>query len=455
MISGQEYDKYWKILGLSPGASLEQIKRKRDILAIKFHPDKALEGCTKTDPKETIAHGCGKTIADKIWFCSEKHKKAFEKAEEKIKEVNEAYDVLTSKSSGGSEPRYDTCDYCQEKYDFDRENYPKWKEFQKKNGEREGFHFCNKKRAWCYNNFFFCYVCEKKRTKGNDWDKVKRREQGIFFCSDNCQKIFNDENSTTCPFCQQKYPQGTGVNFIKNPEMVFCSEGCARNWEREKRNKKNLASQRTNFITDELKTLAGWNSLSEEEKENFIEQVNNSESEQFEDILQQAKKLIREKRSLNTRERESKKNNSGESNISDGETDSGYDSNHSNDTESQESEISNLLSLAQSQTKAEEKIDKLLKDSGISEQKLNQVKPLEGIDWKECLKNLDTPQKVEEFVNKIEQEILKLKLSKQEHQIKDKDPKNGWVLPTIILVLSFLALTSLLLIIRKRKQRRF
>jgi len=39
---------------------------------------------------------------------------------------------------------------------------------------------------------------------------------------------------------------------------------------------------------------------------------------------------------------------------------------------------------------------------------------------------------------------------------KDKDPSNDKILPIVILVVSFLALTSLILIIvRKRRQRRF
>jgi DnaJ-class molecular chaperone len=58
--------EYYKILGLSPGASQSQIKKAHRELALKYHPDKiAQSGLTK------------------------------EEAEKKFKEIQEAFEILT------------------------------------------------------------------------------------------------------------------------------------------------------------------------------------------------------------------------------------------------------------------------------------------------------------------------------------------------------------------------
>jgi len=109
--------------------------------------------------------------------------------------------------------------------------------------------------------------------------------------------------------------------------------------------------------------------LTAEEKQNSINQINNSEPKQFENILQQAKKLIKEKQKTKGGERRGGNNNSG--NNSGDNSDSGYDS---DDNQS----LTNIQELAKSQTQAEQEIEKLLKENGISEQELNQEKLLEG-----------------------------------------------------------------------------
>jgi len=51
---------------------------------------------------------------------------------EEFQKILQAYKILIGEESppesggggGNNEPRYDNCDYCGEKYDFDRENYP-------------------------------------------------------------------------------------------------------------------------------------------------------------------------------------------------------------------------------------------------------------------------------------------------------------------------------------------
>jgi len=61
-------------------------------------------------------------------------------------------------------------------------------------------------------------------------------------------------------------------------------------------------------------------------------------------------------------------------------------------------------------------------------------------------------------MEKMRQNIIALKAKKmaESSSNKDKDPSNDKILPIVILVVSFLALTSLILIIvRKRRQRRF
>jgi len=401
-------------LGLSSGATEKEIKKAYREKSLKYYPEKwkqttkagkkCKDGRCSLKPREK----------DEKWFCSDACRNTYKAVERNFQRIQESYDLLTGKTSPEPDQPDDPspCDHC--KKPTYGKFYHEFRSRKDKNGNAENFLFCSEK---CYNDF-------------------RLPEE--------------PEDFQTCPFCQQKYLQGTGVYFREEPETVFCTKECAFSWEREKRDKKDLASQRTNFITQNLEKLSNWDSLSEEEKQNFIEQVNNSESEQFENILRQAKNLIREKQALSPRGRKDRKNNSGQNHTSDHNSDSGYDSNQSQDSESEA--IPNLLSLAQSQAQAEEKIQKSLKNSGISETKLNQI--LGGTDWKEALKKLDTPQKIEEFTNKIEQEILKIiKLSEQSNSTKDKSPKNEWVLPTIILGVSFLALTSLILVVRKKKQK--
>jgi len=108
--------------------------------------------------------------------------------------------------------------------------------------------------------------------------------------------------------------------------------------------------------------------LTAEEKQNFINQINNSEPKQFKNIYQQAKKLIKEKQKQTGGEggNNSDNNNSGDNSDSD----SGYDSD--------DDQLINLQELAKSQTQAEQQIEKLLKENGISEQELNQDSLLKG-----------------------------------------------------------------------------
>ena len=323
-----------------------------------------------------------------------------------------------------------------------------------------------------------CGTCSKVKKDGEKgWKLGEWKEKGIpktYFCSQGCFDKFDwnsygSPKAPTCHFCRQQYQQGTGVYFENNPGMVFCSEKCARNWEKEVWNKKNLAKQRQSFIEETLKSLEGWNLLSDEEKKNFINQVNNSESSQFRNIWQQAKKLISEKQS----DGEGKGNENGNGYNNNGpsqsegeetgnETEGDSSDNNSEPNSDDNSNTNELpeniqeiahLPLPQAQQKSEQEIEKSLKENGISDQELNKENWLGGKDWKDYLKGLDTPQKVAEFTHKIRQSILKKALANPTSN-EDKKPNNDLILPAVIIILSLLALITLIIIIRKRKKQR-
>ena len=68
------FDKYYKILELENNASLDDIKKAYRKLAVKYHPDK------NPDNKEH--------------------------AEEKFKEISQAYEILTNKDKYAQDPRF-------------------------------------------------------------------------------------------------------------------------------------------------------------------------------------------------------------------------------------------------------------------------------------------------------------------------------------------------------------
>ena len=68
------FDKYYQILELENNASLDDIKKAYRKLAIKYHPDK------NPDNKEH--------------------------AEEKFKEISQAYEILTNKDKYAQDPRF-------------------------------------------------------------------------------------------------------------------------------------------------------------------------------------------------------------------------------------------------------------------------------------------------------------------------------------------------------------
>jgi hypothetical protein len=121
--------------------------------------------------------------------------------------------------------------------------------------------------------------------------------------------------------------------------------------------------------------------LTDEEKQNFIEQVNNSEPEQFENVYRQAKKLISEKQGTGRGGEEDNSSDNSNSDNSDSDSESDSSSNSSNSTDNEDGNNNNQLpekyqeithfSLPQAKVRAEQEIEKLLKDNDISEQELD------------------------------------------------------------------------------------
>ncbi|HKQ51991.1 MAG TPA: J domain-containing protein, partial [Pyrinomonadaceae bacterium] len=71
-----ELEKYYELLGVRPGASIQELKTAHRDLAKVWHPDRFAH-----DPRLQ------------------------QKAQEKLKEINEAYDQLTAAKSGRRPPR--------------------------------------------------------------------------------------------------------------------------------------------------------------------------------------------------------------------------------------------------------------------------------------------------------------------------------------------------------------
>ncbi|CAG8532581.1 2976_t:CDS:2 [Ambispora gerdemannii] len=198
------------------------------------------------------------------------------------------------------------------------------------------------------------------------------------------------------------------------------------------------------------------------EKENFIKQVNSSDPMQFRNIFKQVKQLLNSKKRKSEEDQTSGKGEeSGKNNSSDNDNsntvipESNSNNNSPNLPEPQNDNqpvTNNLptdiqaianLPLPQAQIKAEQEIEKLLKDNALSDQEL---------DTKNLL---DTPQKVAEFTNQMRQAILKKALTKKNSTKGEGKPQDmGLVKPIAILVLLLLVLTTLLIIVRKRRMRR-
>ncbi|CFW93030.1 protein of unknown function [endosymbiont DhMRE of Dentiscutata heterogama] len=421
------YSQSCKILGVSSGASQSEIKKAYHKLILKWSIDKWKQN---TKQGKSCSNGkCGLVPRDggERWFHSNECKKVFETVERNRNLVQEAYDILTGKNtpnpSGGrgqQPPPEEECDRCGKKYDFATR-------FEKFKGK--GFFFCSKK---CYDCFNVCDNCGKiERLKENElrqgiWkEKGWGMTKGKVFCSSNCrQKLeknpgkFDTDSLPNCDHCGEKFRLDEKgfytIYSFTGREEKFCSPKCRTEWGNKNQEKpeNNSETQQTNGPTSE----------------NGEEEGNETNDSDLDDHS------------------ESNSDNSSDSNPDqDGKSDNNLPKNIQ--------EIANLP-LLQAQARARQKIEKLLKDNDISDHELNQEDWLGKSDWKDYLKNLDTSQKVAEFANKVQQTILQKMLAKKTTTSNQKNPESDWVLPTIILGISLLSLITLLIIVRRRRQRR-
>lgn len=250
------YKQACKVLGIDTNASENEIKKAYRKKLIRWEISKwkqraAEKGYGCNDGKcGEVPHRGG----SQRFFHSPKCKEIYDLTERNYNLIKEAYQVLTGgkgqPNNGNNnhqpEPNRDNnlanCDFCRREYDFVNANYGR-KDFRKKDGENEPFDFCSKS---CYDNFYFCYVCENKRTKDNLGKWKKKRGHNIFFCSDACQKNFKQGGSSgqNDPFEEQdsKCDQ-CGGDFQKNEKGVkimwhigndksrwYCSEKCAKDY---------------------------------------------------------------------------------------------------------------------------------------------------------------------------------------------------------------------------------
>ncbi|CAI2162215.1 12447_t:CDS:2 [Funneliformis geosporum] len=97
LVTKTGYQQYYQVLGLTYGGTYtkKDIENAYKRQSLRYHSDKVVQ-CGNIRPG-SLAHGCAKSFNDEYWFCSEKHKKMFNEAEERMKEINQAYCALTGK----------------------------------------------------------------------------------------------------------------------------------------------------------------------------------------------------------------------------------------------------------------------------------------------------------------------------------------------------------------------
>jgi curved DNA-binding protein CbpA len=108
MVNKEEYEQYYKTLGLNENATLEEIKKKYKKLSLLRHPDKVLK-CTNTKPGEITLINCGnmyekKDKSKKRFFCKKEHKTLYKNSTKELQKINEAYEKLKNLKEGGGGP---------------------------------------------------------------------------------------------------------------------------------------------------------------------------------------------------------------------------------------------------------------------------------------------------------------------------------------------------------------
>ena len=282
------------------------------------------------------------------------------------------------------------------------------KEWFKSSNQKE---YCGK----CYRQYFIANFLKKLA----GWNQLGSKTQVHYLSQINkCKKAVDfrtlkqmvlktiQESSATCSQCNKEF-SGKRWTVENVEDKLFCSEVCCKNW---------------------IKLNQGGQG-----------QVNSQENENGGEIPT------------------TDSGESGDNSESDSDSSSDNEREENNDMLENIQEIANLP-LPQAQQKAEQEIEKLLKDNSISEAELDKEDWSGESNWKSHLRNLDTSQKVAEFTQKMYQEILRKALNKQNltsNQNNQKKPENDWTVPIIIFSLSLLALITLIIIIRKRRQKGF
>jgi curved DNA-binding protein CbpA len=115
---------YHQILGVEKTASEKEIKKAYRKLCLKYHTDK-IPNLAKSTGKcrgGEVGKICGSLEYDRQYHCSSECRKFFEQSEEKLKEINNAYEALTNKgenqkysesstSSSGASSQYSNFDF--------------------------------------------------------------------------------------------------------------------------------------------------------------------------------------------------------------------------------------------------------------------------------------------------------------------------------------------------------
>jgi len=453
---------YYGILGVGKNATESQIKNAYRKLALKYHPDKVVENAKREGKCKGGEKRCGSLEYEKRYNCTEECRNFFDYSEKMFKEIGEAYEVLSDQSQRWE---YD--------HDTDKPDYGNGKEgpeFECAGCHRQStYHYNEELKDKMGGQLIFCaynclFDCANPLciTGGKCCKHLVKSKSDGNFCSHDCLKDFRkrrgqwedydpDQNVKKCCECGGEVGDSRWINQWGSPICIPCAtEKCQHCGKQEVPTKGN----------GWLGYKSGWFCC----REHYKAWKNTEESEQSEEESEEeeiSNPLITE--NIN-REGENEIDGNDFEDVpitNHNHEDSPHNIPNSNkdnkeDNSQNAPEIIPNLSLVQSQAKAEAEIIKTLKESSISEQELNSNKKLlEQTNWKDYLKKANTPAKVEELVNNLKREILKLKLSKQNTSTENKNPKNKWILPTVISVVSFLALTSLVLIVRRKKQRRF
>ncbi|RHZ35531.1 J domain-containing protein [endosymbiont GvMRE of Glomus versiforme] len=281
--------KYYKILGISSTANLEDIKRAYRKLSLIYHPDKQ----------------AGNSNEQKI------------EAEKKMQEINEAYEVLSDSKKPDKE------DLSSSQSSWNAKRYK-----------------CNNEKNGCKRDCFISSLYKLKNiVYDNYWQEDRKKwwkKSSIFlFCSSSCLKEFKKKSlfcckkccntflkelkngSGYCPpcfeiknnSCESRFPKNSDIKkkLVPNPEGKTCP-GCdakkAVGWKKGNRDKYFCQSCWNTLFEGEkyVKKIKELDKLTEEEKKFFIKEIYSNQDSKFEGIWKKAKEKDKKKNQRETSE---------------------------------------------------------------------------------------------------------------------------------------------------------